>query len=156
MKKETLDFANELQKVSAYYKGLLNTSFSDGKSKMDRNSSYARTIKQVKTEFDNQIQNRLNALNEFFNQLNDTTPVTNEEVTLIDGKVNWIYDLILGKKETFIDDVQLVQVLKSESKKIDPIDPICPSDHKFGVDNDKYPSCEDCPLWDKCIDEDGL
>jgi hypothetical protein len=28
----------------------------------------------------------------------------------------------------------------------------CPSGHKFGVDTDEKKECDDCPLWEKCLD----
>ena len=29
----------------------------------------------------------------------------------------------------------------------------CPEGHKFGKDCEKFDECDDCDLWEKCIDE---
>ena len=29
----------------------------------------------------------------------------------------------------------------------------CPHGYKFGVDTDENDECDDCPLWDACIDK---
>jgi len=29
----------------------------------------------------------------------------------------------------------------------------CPHGHKFGVDHEEYPECDDCKLWDLCLEE---
>ena len=38
---------------------------------------------------------------------------------------------------------------KKEKKKEDE----CPDGHEFGVDVDVHDECEECPLWDKCMDK---
>jgi len=41
---------------------------------------------------------------------------------------------------------------KEEKKKTSPSKEKCPNKHQFGVDTDKFKDCNDCPLWDDCLD----
>lgn len=36
--------------------------------------------------------------------------------------------------------------------ELDPDENKCPSGYEFGVDVDRYDECDDCPLWEQCMD----
>jgi hypothetical protein len=42
---------------------------------------------------------------------------------------------------------------KKKEEKPDGDDERCPHGHKFGVDTDEYPECEDCEIWEECDEE---
>lgn len=42
---------------------------------------------------------------------------------------------------------------KRSEKPLQKSDERCPHGHRFGVDTDKFTECDNCKIWDDCIDE---
>ena len=42
--------------------------------------------------------------------------------------------------------------LKRQKPKATAKSKKCPYDHEFGVDNDSYDDCDDCEVWEKCLE----
>jgi hypothetical protein len=98
---------------------------------------------RTKQEIDERIYNLQQEIRHNLNEIEKAKDAISSWIS-----INVTYEAIISELQWSLETKEEVPAIKP-SKLLKPF--VCPHDHKFGIDTDKYDDCKECNIWNYCV-----